>query len=399
MLTALKVKQARPGPKRYKLWDEKGLYLEVQPNGSKYWRYKFRLTRGENRIEKLLALGVYPEISLSKAREKLHSARQLVAIAKDPTLEKAKAKRLAAVSHLTSFGAIGKNWFKQRANTWSKTHCDRQRRLFFVDLLPLHDTPISELTGPEIKACYAKMEARGIYESIHRANYIAKQIFDQAIALDLTISNPAEALKKTLTPGVSRNYAAATSVDGVKAIVQRIWDYPGSTLTRSALRLLPMLLVRTSELRKMEWEEIREDGVWCIPAQKMKRNRDHLVPLPLQAKTVLEGLRDNKVRSISRYVFPNTHSALKPMSNNTILQAFRACGVTREEASPHGFRASGRTILAEVFKYRIDWIEHQLAHKVRDPNGTAYNRTEFLNERRAMLQAWADLIVPDLEAN
>lgn len=398
MLTALKVKNATAKQKLYRLYDSHGLYLQVNPSGGKYWRYKYYVGAGTQRKEKTLSIGVYPEVTLMQAREAHLIARDLHNQGKDPSFEKQKKLRAANISKINTFGTLAEQWFQTKSHSWSGVHIVRQQRLLFVDLADLHNTPITDLKGPEIRLCLQKMIDRQVYESAIRALYIVGQIFNQAIALDKVEYNPAPALKPTLPKPNVKHYSAATDTTSLRSVIARIWNHPGRPLTKYALRLLPLLLVRTGELRKMEWCEIQNDATWKIPGSKInKTKRDHIIPLPSQAVKILDHIREQPGSQHSKYVFPNTRSLTEPMSNNTMRQAFRDAGISKDEATPHGFRASARTILAEEFDYPIEWIEHQLAHTVKDPNGTAYNRTHFLKPRRKMLQAWADHIFKDIE--
>ncbi len=390
MLTDVKIRQAKPRDKTYKLSDGRGLYIEVSTNGSKYWRYKYRVTANGKRREKRLSLGVYPEVSLKSARELHHTAHALVSNGGDPS-EKRQEQKRAERSIAETFGVVGEDWFETQSPSWSETHVERQCRLFRKDLAPLHDLPIDEIKPPEILKTLRIIESRGAVESAHRAKQVASQICRHAMAMGLIEVDPAATVAAALRKPKTRHHAAITDPVQLGQLLRGIDDYHGSEVVRVALKLTPLLFMRPGELRRMEWSELDlEKGVWLIPGSKTKRHRDHYVPLARQAVELLQGLRH--LTGNSRFVFPNPRSAERPMSENAVLYALRGMGVTRDEATPHGFRATAKTMMEEQLEMRTDLIEHQLAHAVRDATGEAYNRTTFLPQRKKMMQRWADYL-------
>jgi integrase len=391
MLTEVKIKQAKPEAKLYRLYDQGGLYLEVSPKGQKYWRYKFRINVGGARKEKRLAIGVYPEVSLKLARERHQVARNQVAEGQDPTQLRRLEKTQKALAIERSFGSISQDWFTTQSPSWSESHTTRQTRLLFKDLAALHASPIQQIMAPELLRVLRVIESRGALESARRANQVASQVFDHAIALGLCEHNPAGAVKRALKRPISKHHAAILEPDKLASVLRAINHYQGSEVVRVALKLTPMLLARPGELRHMEWAELDlESGTWLIPASKMKRRKDHIVPLPEQALGLI--CRLLPLTGQGRYVFPSSRSDIRPMSENAVLYALRGLGIEKGEATPHGFRATARTLMVEQLGIRTDLIEHQLAHAVRDATGEAYNRTRFLPERKEMMQVWADYL-------
>lgn len=382
------IRTAKPTGKKQKLTDGAGLYLEVSPAGSKLWRLKYRF----NGKEKLLALGSYPATSLKDAREKRDGARKLLEAGIDPSEHRKAAKAAGEEKAANSFEVIAREWFTKQSKTWAETHSSKIMLRLEKDIFPwLGTRPIADVSAPEILACLRRVESRGAVESSHRILQNCGQIMRYAIATGRAMQNPADALKGALTPVQATHRAAITEPRAIGALLRAIDDYHGSLATRCALRLAPMLFVRPSELRSIEWAEIDFDNaLWTIPAEKMKMRESHIVPLSKQALEILGEIKP--LTGHGRYAFPSARSPKRPMSNNAVLSALRRMGYGKDEMSGHGFRAMARTVLDEILHVRPDFIEHQLAHAVRDPNGRAYNRTSHLAERKAMMQQWADYL-------
>ena len=387
-LTAQAAKQAQPKDKAYKLSDEKGLFLLINPNGSKYWRLKYRHLKKE----KLLALGVYPEISLKRAREKRDDARQLLQNNIDPSQHRKATKNQNQDQAGNSFEYIAREWIAKFKPTWSESHGDKILRRLERDIFPwIGANAIATITAPTLLTALRRVEDRGALETAHRSLQNCGQIFRYAVATGRAERDPTGDLKGALPPPRKKHLAAMTDPKDVAALLRAIDDYQGTFVTRCALRLAPLVFVRPGELRQAEWEEIDlENAEWNIPAARMKMNEPHIVPLATQAIELLEELHPLTGRG--RYLFPSARSAKRPMSNNAILAALRRMGYSKDEMSGHGFRAMARTILDEVLGYRVEWIEHQLAHAVKDANGRAYNRTTHLPQRKKMMQEWADYL-------
>ncbi len=385
-LTDTAVRNAKPELKKRKLYDERGLYLEISPKGGKWWRFKYRF----NDKEKLISLGVYPDISLKDARERRDEARKLVANGIDPS-EYRKAHKAEKLSKSeNTFEAISREWFSKNQHTWSDSHAKRLLARLENDIFPwLGSQPIVDINAPELLQTMRRIESRGAVETAHRALSSCGQIFRYAIATGRAERDPSGDLKGALPPVKKSHFAAITEPKRVGELLRTIDDYHGSLIVRCALRLMPLVFVRPGELRHAKWEDIDlENAEWRFTVSKT--NTQHIVPLSKQALDILNEI--HPLTGDETYVFPSTRSNKRPMSDNAILAAMRRMGIEKDEMSGHGFRAMARTILDEELKVRVDYIEHQLAHAVRDPNGRAYNRTKYLPERKAMMQQWADYL-------
>jgi integrase len=387
-LTDTAVKNAKPGAKPLKLADEKGMFLLVTPTGGKWWRLKYRF----GGKEKLLSFGTYPEVSLKDARKRRDDARKLLADGVDPGENRKAVKAAKAERAGNSFEVVAREWYAKNAPNWVENHGGRIIQRLERDIFPwIGGRPIAEITAPELLAVLRRIEARGAVETAHRALQNCGQVFRYAIATGRAERDPSPDLKGALPPVKETHLAAITDPKQIGALLRAMDDYQGQFVTKCALRLAPMVFVRPGELRKAEWVEIDLDKAeWNIPAERMKMREPHLVPLSAQAVAILRELRP--LTGGGRYVFPGARTNGRPMSDNAILAALRRMGFTKDEMSGHGFRAMARTILDEVLQVRPDYIEHQLAHAVRDPNGRAYNRTAHLAERRKMMQLWADYL-------
>ncbi len=374
--------------KAFKLSDERGMFLLVQPNGSKWWRLKYRI-EGK---EKLLSLGIYPDVSLSQARQRREDARKLIADGVDPSENRKAQKAASKERSANSFEVVAREWFGKFSTGWVDSHADKIIRRMERDIFPwLGGRPIAEVTAPELLKTLRRIESRGAFETAHRALQNCGQIFRYAVATGRAERDPSGDLRGALTPPKEGHHAAITEPKQFAALLRAIEGYEGSVVTRCALQLAPQLFVRPGELRKAEWVEFDLDGaVWNLPADKMKGGEPHVVPLSKQAVATLRELE--ALTGSSKYVFPGARSNGRPMSDVTMNAALRRLGFTSAEATSHGFRATARTILDEVLGFPVDWIEHQLAHAVKDPNGRAYNRTAHLPQRRKMMQTWADYL-------
>ena len=383
-LTNTAIRNAKPGKKTCKLYDERGLYLEVSPSGGKWWRLKYRFDGKEKR----LSLGVYPDVTLKMARERRDNARKLLADGIDPS-ENRKAQKLAN-SGENSFKVIAREWYAKHSANWTADHGDRIIRRFERDIFPwVGNKPIAKVTAPELLSAIQRIEKRGALETAHRALGNCGQVFRYAIATGRAERDPSGDLRGALPPAKGEHFAAITEPKQVAEILRAIDGYEGSTIVRCALRLAPLVFVRPGELRKAKWTDIDfNKAEWRYIVTKT--GTQHIVPLSRQAVEILKEIQP--LAGNGRYVFPGARSKERPMSDNAILAAMRRMGIGKEEMSGHGFRATARTILDEVLGVRPDFIEHQLAHAVRDPNGRAYNRTAHLPERKKMMQQWADYL-------
>ena len=386
-LSDTKIKGTKTSEKQIKLFDGGGLFLLVTPSGGKLWRLKYR----HEGKEKLLALGAYPEISLADARQRRDEARKQVAHGIDPAAVR-KAQKQAETEETETFEVIAREWHTKFTHTWTPGHAVKLLSALKRDLFPwIGARPIKELKAPELLASLQRIEGRGALETAHRMRGLLGQIFRYAVATGRAERDPVADLRGALPQPHENHHAAITDPKEVAPLLRAIDGYQGHFVVKCALRLAPMLFVRPGELRHAEWAEIDlDESVWNIPASKMKMKEPHLVPLSDQAVEILRELQP--LTGTSRYVFPSARSYARPMSNNAILAALRRMGFSKDEMTGHGFRAMARTILDEVLQVRPDFIEHQLAHAVRDPNGRAYNRTAHLVERRKMMQTWADYL-------
>lgn len=383
------VKKAKFVDKPFKLSDEKGLYLLVNAAG-KYWRMNYR--HGGKR--KTLALGVYSDVTLARAREKRDDARKLLDDGKDPGELKKAVKTQRTENAANSFEFVSRKWYsKAYANKAESTREKTMTRLE-KDVFPqIGKKPISGITAPDVVAVIERIEQRGALDIARRCfNYIGRTLRYAAsnglVAHDVSASID---LNLILPKNDTRHHAALVKPVEAGGVMRAIEGFTGSFTTKCALRLSAMTFARPGEIRHAEWAEIDLDAAtWDIPGPKMKMKVAHLVPLSTQAVAILRDLKD--VTGHGNYVFPSARGGSRPMSENTVNGALRRMGFTKDEMTAHGFRAMARTILDEVLGVRPDLIEHQLAHAVRDANGRAYNRTTHLPERRKLMQQWADYL-------
>jgi integrase len=385
-LTDTAIKNAKAAPdKAYKLQDEKGMYLLVNPNGSKYFRYNYRF----NGTRKTLALGVYPATSLKEARDKRDTAIKLVMSGIDPCLDR-KIKKTGATEN--SFKAIALEWYAKHLANKSESHQKRTLALLERDLFPwLGNRPINDIKAPELLAVLQRIESRNAIETAHRALQTSGQVFRYAEVTGRVDRDISQALKGALSKVDKGHFSSLTEPLKAAPLLRAIDVYSGTFVVKSALQLAPLVFVRPSELRQAEWEHIDiEAKEWRYLVTKTKTL--HIVPLSRQAAEILTNLYP--LTGKGRFVFPSarTPNGSRAMSDVALLAGLRRMGFDKSEMSVHGFRAMARTILDEVLGFRPDFIEHQLAHSVRDPNGRAYNRTSHLAERHKMMQAWADYL-------
>lgn len=387
-MTDIKARTAKSKEKPYKLTDGDGLFLLVTPAGGKWWRFKYRF----GGKEKLLSFGTYPEVSLSDARVKRDVARKQVASGVDPG-ELRKAQKAAMVADgENSFEVVAREWHGKYAKTWSTSHATTILDRFVKDVFPwIGARDIGEIKAPELLAVLRRIESRGALDTAHRVRHSCGQVFRYAVATGRAERDPSADLQRALPPVKNEHFSAPTDPKDVAPLLRAIDGFTGSFVVKCAMQLAPMLFVRPGELRAAEWSEINlESAEWNIPAERMKMKIAHLVPLPRQAVEILKDL--HPLTGTSRYVFPCNRSPLRCMSENSVNAGLRRLGFEKSEITGHGFRAMARTILDEVLQVRPDFIEHQLAHAVRDPNGRAYNRTSHLAERRKMMRTWADYL-------
>ena len=386
MLTDTKLRSFKPRAKLYRIADANGLCFEVRPTGSKFWRYRYRYAGRAT----MAALGEYPTMGLAEARAARDKARSQLKSGANPTFV-AQAERAAATDRAAcTFEAVGRELIAKRAKEGlSPGSVTRLLRLLEKDLASMGGFPVDDVSAPVLLAALRKLEGRGVIETAHRARVLAGQIFRYAIATGRTKTNPAADLVGALEQRQPKHFASIIEPSKVAMLLRSIDGYEGTPVVAAALKLAPLVFVRPGELRTALWAEIDLDTAeWRHVATKT--GTPHIVPLATQAVALLKELYPITKRS--GYVFPSIRTASRPMSENTINVALRALGYDSETMTGHGFRAMARTILDEVLGFRPDFIEHQLAHAVRDPNGRAYTRTAHLVERKKMMQSWADYL-------
>ncbi len=388
-LTVTAANNAKSKDKPYKLSDEKGLYLLIQPSGGKLWRFDYRFI-GKR---KTLALGAYPDVPLAQARDKRDNARKL--LANDPPIdpsETRKAERIAQQSSgENSFEIVAREWWQTHMKNKALTHKEKVIRRFELYLFPwIGSKPIADITAPQMLQVVKRIESLNKLETAHRALQTAGQVFRYAVQTGRAIRDVTADLKGALPPTSIKHMAAFTEPKEIAELLRAIDSFNGTLTVQCALKLSPLVFTRPSELRQAKWRDIDLDaGEWRYLVSKTKT--DHLVPLSTQAVEILRTL--HPLSGHGEYVFQGGHSSLRPMSEAAINAALKRMGYdTQTQITGHGFRAMARTILHERLNIDPHIIEHQLAHKVPDALGAAYNRTKFIEQRKAMMQQWADYL-------
>lgn len=385
-LTDTGIKSLKAKTKDYKKADGKGLSLLIKTTGAKWWRFSYRY---ENK-PKSISMGIYPDTPLKMAREKRDEARQMLAQGIDPSAARKALKATQAGIIKDSLNSITAEFLNQKIMEWDPVYFSKVEARLKNDVLPgLGNSPITDIKAVDILTILRKVEERGAVESAHRIKDVLGQIFRYAIATGRADRNPVPDLAGALRRSKEKHMAAITDPAKVAALLRTIDAYQGTFVVLRALQLAPLVFVRPGELRQAKWADINlETAEWRFKASKT--HQDHIVPLSRQAIGILASLRPYSGHG--RYVFPNNKSDALPMSSNAILSALRSMGVEKEEMTGHGFRAMARTMIAERLRYADVIIELQLAHQVRDVHGHAYNRTSFLDDRKEMMQQWADYL-------
>ncbi len=391
-LTDIEIRKAKPGAKPVRMFDGGGLYLEVSPAGGKLWRLKYRFGGKEKRQ----SFGAYPEVSLAKARERRDESRRLLAVGIDPSdYRKEQAAATMALS-LNSFEVVGREWFFKMKPEWVDSHSKKIMARLENDVFPwLGKRPIAEITAMEVLTTLKRISERGAKDTAERAQQDCGGIFRYAIQTGRASYNPIPDLRGALPTAIGGNFPAITDPIKVGELLRAIDGFQGTFIVKCALRLSPFLFVRPGELRQAKWADFDLDrGEWKFLVSKVKKTEEqriHLVPLATQAVMVLRELY--ALTGDGEFVFPGARSNDCAMSEAAVNAALRRMGYdTKTEITGHGFRAMARTILHEVHGIPPEVIEHQLAHKVPDVLGSAYNRTKFLPARKAMMQQWADYL-------
>ena len=381
------IKKAKPGPKPVKLSDAKGLYLLVNPTGSKLWRWKYRVLGKE----KVMTLGGYPEVSLAQARDGMEAARKLLAAGNDPMANRKADKLASRVAAENSFETVARIWWAHWKPARSEQHAAQVMRRFEANVFPhIGARPVSDVQAPELVAMLKAIEARGVNDLAKRAHQTSSQVFRYAVAHGLAKRNPATDIKPSdvLASRQKQNLARIEGKE-LPELLRHIEAYQGAAVTRLAMKLMAMTFVRTSELIGARWSEFDLDaGRWDIPAARMKMKTPHVVPLSDQAVNVLRTL--HLISGHGELVFPGERDHGKPMSNNTILGALDRMGY-KGRMTGHGFRGVASTLLHEM-GFNHAHIELQLAHQERDEVSAAYNYATYLDERAKMMQHWGDYL-------
>lgn len=381
-------RHAKPRDKDYKITVEKSLFLLVRKTGQRLWRFKYHFAGKE----KSLSIGVYPAVSLKEARAKRDEAKRMLDEGKDPSLEKQIQKQLKIHNYQNNFEAIAREWFEVKLSDRSVSHRAQSIYLLEKHLFPyLGIQPIDRITAPQLLAIIRRIENRGNIDTGGRVKQVAGQVFKYAIQTGRADRNPAADLNGALRPHKQTHFAAITTPDKAGFLMRSIDNYGGTETVKAALKLSALFFLRPGELRVLEWNYVnwRDNRIEC-PDYIMKPGRPHIVPLSLQAKKILEKL--NILTGNGKYIFPSWRGNDRPMSKDTIRVALRVMGIDANTMTPHGFRAMARTLLDEVLGFRLEWIEQQLSHEVRDSTGRAYNRTQYLPQRAEMMQRWADYL-------
>ncbi len=386
-LTDLAIKGAKPKEKSYKLSDSGGLYIEISPNGGKWWRYKYRFNGKESR----LSLGTYPDIGLKEARERHAVERKKLANGVNPSVSRKAEKNERAAENINSFEVVAREWWQSHMKNKAETHKDKVIRRFELYLFPwIGNQPIADISAPQMLQAVKRIENLNKLETAHRALQTAGQVFRYAVQTGRATRDVTADLKGALPPTSIKHMAAFTEPKQVGELLRAIDSFSGTITVQCALRLAPLVFVRPSELRQARWGDINlETGEWRYLVSKTKT--DHLVPLSSQAIEILKTIYP--ISGHGEYVFQGGHSPLRPMSEAAVNAALKRMGYdTQRDVTGHGFRAMARTILHERLKFDPHIIEHQLAHKVPDALGAAYNRTKFIEQRKIMMQTWADYL-------
>ena len=385
-----------PDKKRKRFTDGGSLYLEVSPGGSKRWFWK---TYGGPSGEGRMALGSYPVVSLKEARKARDAAKLQKSKGSDPVQARKLAKLKITRNTCDTFKATALEWYAKQVPHWSPSHAGRMLRQLERDLFPwIGEQPMEQIHAMELLAALKKVEARGALETADRALMLARQVWDYWLpTAHAQQRNITEGLKARLTPYRGKNFASILDPARMGGLMRAIKGYKGGPIVRTALQLTPLLYQRPGNLRMMEWAEVDLDAaIWTIPSMKMKRTvqgkeqgEAHTVPLPTQALELLRGIQP--LTGHGRYVFPGERSHDRPLSDNSVRSALYSMGFGKEQ-SWHGFRASARTMLVDELNLDYNVIEANLAHAVKDANGTSYNRTKYVSQRFEMIQQWADYL-------
>jgi len=388
-LTETRLRALKTKDKPYKVADQRGLYIEVTPAGSKLWRFRYRI----GKVEKKLAIGSYPEVSLKEARDVTFEARQAVASGRDPAFEKRKQKIREEFLSAQTFEAVAREYIEQMMVQNGRAEATIVKANYFLDQLApaIGNRPIHEIEPFEVLAPLKRLEATGKHETAKKCRSFAGRVFRYGVATTRCKSDPTSMLKGALITPKATHYAAILEPKELGGLLRAIDDYTGYTVTKFALQIAPHVFVRPGELRHAEWREVDlVDGVWKIPAGKMKARRAHAVPLSKQVICYLTDLAE--MLGHDGYVFPSARTSKRPMSENTLNAAFRRMGYSKDEVTAHGLRATASTFLNESGLWNPDAIERALAHGDSNAVRGIYHRGKHWDERVRMAQWWSDYL-------
>lgn len=386
-LTAPQIRTFSPGDTPYKKTDERGLYLEVFPSGSKLWRLKYYAAGKEKRI----ALGAWPEVTLQMARRTRDEMRLRIARGEDPALTRKREKATAKVSAANTFESVASEYIEQKMVGEGRAEGTLVKARWFLDLLKpaIGSMPISDVDPQMMLAPLKKLEARGNRETAKKCRSFASRVFRYGAATGRCTTDPTAILKGALLTPQARHYAAILEPEKLGELLRAIDGFECYPVTRLALKIAPHIFVRPGEMRHGEWSEIDLDkAIWTIPAGKMKARRPHAVPLSRQVLELFKELKE--VSGGEGFMFPAFHTRLRPMSENTINAAFRRMGFSKDEMTAHGFRSTASTMLNESGLWHPDAIERALAHGDSNAVRGTYNRGHYWEERVRMAQWWSD---------
>lgn len=389
-LTIKQCNQLKPKARRYKKFDGKGLYLEVTPKGKKHWRLKYHFAGKEKRI----SFGEYPIVTLKQARDKRHEALKLLDQSIDPSQNRISIKALENRAHYNSFERIAREWHELRKDQWSESHFKNVHRRLEKDVFPyIGKKPVSQISVPEMLSVLRKIENRNALDLLKKTRNICSQVFQYGIQTGRCKENPVIHLRGAFKAKQESHYPAIDVRELPELIKAINLNEPRLySRTRRAIWLSMLTFCRPKEIRTARWEHINfAEAEWIIPASMMKSKRDHVVPLATQTIQILSAQLEEVGRTRTPWVFPSQFSLVKPMSEATVSKALHRLGY-KGKMTAHGFRALARTAIREKLKYYPDIIEAQLAHKPSGPLGRAYDRAQFLDERKQMMQDWADFI-------
>ena len=385
-LSDREIKSVKSKTKDYKLADGKGLYLLVTKGGGKLFRLKYRF-EGK---EKKLSIGSYPETSLKKARSICEEAKEKLAAGVDPSFEKQSTKEAKQESLANSFEVVALEWRSVMQKDKAETTQKRVSNILTQYLFPfIGKRPINEIPIADILSTLKAIEKKGAIETTRRARQLISQVYRYAIATGRAERDPIPDLRGAFEPQHVKHHSALIEPKDVGYLMVAIDNFEGTPVVKMALKLSALFFCRPGELRHLKWDSINK-AEKRIEIISDKTKQPHIIPLCSQALSLLDELEP--LTGKSEFILPSARGRSRPMSENAVRTALRTMGYDNNSMTPHGFRAMARTLLDEVLEYRIEWIEQQLAHSVRDPNGRAYNRTKHLKQRTDMMQKWADYL-------